>query len=153
MRARVHPLQSCPTLCGPTDRSPPGSSVHGILQARILEWVVMPPPGDLPNPGIKPVSHASTCIGRQVLSHRRHLGSPLKHRASKFIRQMGGYGVFLRLSLCLSLRFLFACLLAWGFFLWFCIGLFFFFFFGFVFWDLSSPARDWIQAMAVNANH
>ena len=31
-------LQSCPTLCNPMDCSPPGSSVHGILQARILEW-------------------------------------------------------------------------------------------------------------------
>ena len=43
-----HPLmsecwvaQSCPTLCDPTDCSPPGSSVHGILQARILEWVAI----------------------------------------------------------------------------------------------------------------
>ena len=35
-------LQSCPTLCGPVDCSPPDSSVHGILQARILEWVAMP---------------------------------------------------------------------------------------------------------------
>ena len=35
-------LQSCPTLCGPMDYCPPGSSVHGILQARILEWVAMP---------------------------------------------------------------------------------------------------------------
>ena len=34
--------QSCPTLCDPMDYSPPGSSVHGILQARILEWVAMP---------------------------------------------------------------------------------------------------------------
>ena len=36
----VHPksLQSCPTLCDPMDCSPPGSSVHGILQARVLEW-------------------------------------------------------------------------------------------------------------------
>ena len=33
--------QSCPTLCDPMDCSPPGSSVHGILQARILEWVFM----------------------------------------------------------------------------------------------------------------
>ena len=35
-------LQSCPTLCGPMDCSLPGSSIHGILQARILEWVAMP---------------------------------------------------------------------------------------------------------------
>ena len=34
-------LQSCPTLCDPIDSSPPGSSVHGILQARILEWVAI----------------------------------------------------------------------------------------------------------------
>ena len=33
--------QSCPTLCDPTDCSPPGSSVHGILQARMLEWVAI----------------------------------------------------------------------------------------------------------------
>jgi len=35
-------LQSCPMLCDPMDCSPPGSSVHGILQARTLEWVAMP---------------------------------------------------------------------------------------------------------------
>ena len=35
-------LQSCQTLCDPMDCSPPGSSVPGILQARILEWVAMP---------------------------------------------------------------------------------------------------------------
>ena len=34
--------QSCLTLCDPMDYSPPGSSVHGIFQARILQWVVMP---------------------------------------------------------------------------------------------------------------
>ena len=34
--------QSCPTLCDPRDYSPPGSSVHGLLQARILEWVAIP---------------------------------------------------------------------------------------------------------------
>ena len=33
--------QSCPTLCDPTDCGPPGSSVRGILQARILEWAAM----------------------------------------------------------------------------------------------------------------
>ena len=36
-------LQSCPTLCYPMDHGLPGSSVHGICQARILEWVVMSP--------------------------------------------------------------------------------------------------------------
>ena len=35
-------LQFCPTLCNPMDCSPPGSSVHEILQARILEWVAIP---------------------------------------------------------------------------------------------------------------
>ena len=34
--------QSCLTLCNPMDCSPPGSSAHGILQARILEWVDIP---------------------------------------------------------------------------------------------------------------
>ena len=36
------------------DCSPPGSSVHGILQARILEWVAFPTPGESSNPGIEP---------------------------------------------------------------------------------------------------
>ena len=35
-------LRLCPTLCGPKDYSPPGSSVHGILQARILAWAAIP---------------------------------------------------------------------------------------------------------------
>ena len=34
--------QLCPTLCDPMDYSPPASSVHGILQARILEWIAIP---------------------------------------------------------------------------------------------------------------
>ena len=45
--------QSCLTLCDPMDYSPLGSSVLGISQAGILEWVVMPSPGDLPDPGIE----------------------------------------------------------------------------------------------------
>ena len=44
--------QLCLTLCNPMDCCPLGSSVHRILQARILEWLPFPPPGDLPNPGI-----------------------------------------------------------------------------------------------------
>ena len=41
--------QSCPTLCDPVDYSPPGSSIHGILQARILEWVAISFSRDLQN--------------------------------------------------------------------------------------------------------
>ena len=39
--AAAKSLQSCPTLCDPTDGSPPGSPVPGILQERILEWVAI----------------------------------------------------------------------------------------------------------------
>ena len=53
---RVKLPQSGLTLCYPMDYSPPGSSVHGILQARILEWLTTLPPEDLPDPGVKPVS-------------------------------------------------------------------------------------------------
>ena len=45
--------QSCPTLCDHTDCSTPGSFVHGIFPARILEHVFIFYSGDLPNPGIK----------------------------------------------------------------------------------------------------
>ena len=55
---KVLVVQSCLTLRDPVDCSPRGSSVHGILQARILEWVAIPPPGDLPDPGIEPRSPA-----------------------------------------------------------------------------------------------
>ena len=36
--AAAKSLQSCPTLCDPMDGSPPGSPIHGIFQARVLEW-------------------------------------------------------------------------------------------------------------------
>ena len=49
-------LQLCPPLCDPMDCSLPGSFVHGIFQARILEWLPCPPSGDLPDPRIKPKS-------------------------------------------------------------------------------------------------
>ena len=39
--AAAKSLQSCPTLCGPRDGSPPGSTIPGILQARTLEWVAI----------------------------------------------------------------------------------------------------------------
>ena len=51
-------LQLSLTLCDPIDGSPPGFSVHAILQARILEWLPFPSPGDLPDPEIEPRSPA-----------------------------------------------------------------------------------------------
>ena len=57
MKVKVLVAQLCPTLCDSMDCLLPDSSVHGILQARILEWVApVPLPGDLPDPGIKPRS-------------------------------------------------------------------------------------------------
>ena len=51
---RVKVALCCPTLRSPMDCSPPVSSVNGILQASILEWVASPSPGDLADPGLKP---------------------------------------------------------------------------------------------------
>ena len=53
---KVLSVQSCLTLCDTIDCSLPVSSVHGILQARILEWLPFPPSGDLLNPEIEPGS-------------------------------------------------------------------------------------------------
>ena len=49
-------VQLCSMLCDPMVCSPPGSSVHGILQARRLEWVAVLSSRGLPNPGIEPRS-------------------------------------------------------------------------------------------------
>ena len=67
-------LQSCLTLCDPIGCSPPGSSVQGILQARILEWVAVPSSRGwiFPTEGLNPgLLHC-----RQIIYHLSHLGSP-----------------------------------------------------------------------------
>ena len=62
-------IQSCPTLCDPRDYSPPGSSVYGIFQARILEWVVISFSwGSSQHRDSTHVSYIS-CIGRRFLYH------------------------------------------------------------------------------------
>ena len=62
-----------------------GSSIHGILQARMLEWVALcPPPGELPDPGIKPMSHVS-CTGRWVLHPQQPPPPPLSLSLSLYI--------------------------------------------------------------------
>ena len=53
---------SCLTLCDPMDYGPPGSPVHGILQPRMLEWLLSPSLGDLHNPGIEPTSLTSLAL-------------------------------------------------------------------------------------------
>ena len=55
-------LQLCPTFCHPMNCSLPGSSVHGIFPARILEWVAMPSSRDLPDPGTEPDSLMSPTL-------------------------------------------------------------------------------------------
>ena len=69
-------LQLCPTLCNPTDWSLPGSSVHGILQARTLEWVAVPSSRGSFQPRAWTRASYVSCIGRRVLYHACHLGSP-----------------------------------------------------------------------------
>ena len=51
-------IQLCLILCDHMDCSLPGSSIHGIFQARVLEGVPFPSPEDIPNPGIEPRSPA-----------------------------------------------------------------------------------------------
>ena len=55
-------LQLCLMLCDPRDWGPPGSSVHGILQERILDELPFPPLQDLPDPGIEPKSLLSPAL-------------------------------------------------------------------------------------------
>ena len=71
----VKATRSCPTLCSPRDCSPPGSSVHGILQARILGWgAISSSRGIFPTQGSNPgLPHC-----RWILYHLNHQGSPPK---------------------------------------------------------------------------
>ena len=75
-------------LCNPMDCSPPGFSVHGILQARTLEWVVMPSSrrSSFPTQGWNP-----SC--RWILYHLSHQGSPGWFRRCRHRRGRGGGGL------------------------------------------------------------
>ena len=70
-------LQLCLTLCNAVDYSPCCSSVHGILEARILEWVAMPTSKGSSWPRDWTRVSSVCCTGRWVLYHSCHLGSPL----------------------------------------------------------------------------
>ena len=79
--------QSCSTLCNPTDCSLSGSSVPGISQVRILEWVTFPTSGDLRDPGIEPSSLASPALAGGFFFFfflpLSHLGSPKEREFSR----------------------------------------------------------------------
>ena len=109
---RAKSLQSCLTLCNLMSCSPAGSSVHGILRSRILEWkknkkikkkeywsgLPFPSPGDLSGPGIEPSSAVSPAllVDSSPLSHR---GSPsVAHSGLSSVLKLGKY------RLCRALR-------------------------------------------------
>ena len=58
--------QLCPTVCNPMDCSPPASSVHGISEARLLDALPFPPPGDLPDPETE---STVSCTGKWIHYH------------------------------------------------------------------------------------
>ena len=68
MCVRAKSLQLCLTLCDPKDCSPPGSALHGLLLARILERVTISSPGDLPDSRIEPVSLTSPALASGLVT-------------------------------------------------------------------------------------
>ena len=60
--------QLCPTLCNTIDCSPPGSTVHGIFQARILEWIAISYSRGSSRPKDRTLIPCISCIGRQILT-------------------------------------------------------------------------------------
>ena len=81
-------VQSCPALCNPMGYSPPGSCVLGILQARILEWLATSFSRGYSQPRDQTRISYVSCIGRQVLYHQCHLGSPF---CSRNYLQLSGF--------------------------------------------------------------
>ena len=83
--------QLCPTLCSPMDRSLPGSSIHGLHQARIrtLVWVAMPSSRGCPAPGFAPMTPVAPAsqVGSLLLSHR---GSPPDHNT---VAKFGNFNI------------------------------------------------------------
>ena len=72
MKVKSEVAQSCPTLSNPMDCSLPGSSIHGIFQARVLEWVAISFSRGSSQPRDQTRISCVSCIGRQI----PYLGSP-----------------------------------------------------------------------------
>ena len=96
---KVKVTQSCLTLCDPMDCSPPGSFVHGILQARILDWGAIPFSRDLLIPGDQR-SNPSLLHYRQDFYHLCHQESPQNTYIPCFIVLC--FTVFRRIVFCLT---------------------------------------------------
>ena len=65
-------LQLCLTLCDPTDHCPPGFSVRVILRQEYWSGFPCPPPGDLPDPGIKPTPPMSPALQADIMREKLH---------------------------------------------------------------------------------
>ena len=70
-------------FCDPMNYSPPGSSVHGIFQARVLEWVAISCSRGSSGPRDWTCISWVSCIGRQILYLLSHLGSPIQNKKLK----------------------------------------------------------------------
>ena len=85
--------QSCLTLCDPMDSSLP-NFVHRTLQVRILEWLPCPPPGDLPDPGIEPVSLMFPAVASKFFTT-----STTDDYVNKKCQHLGCVGMFFNLTI------------------------------------------------------
>ena len=89
----------CPTFCHPIDYSLPGPSVHGILQARIMEGVAIPSPGNLPGPGIEhrsPELQADSLLSESPTCSI-HLPKLFTHEKDYFVSILCGVCVYVLL--------------------------------------------------------
>ena len=84
--------QSCLTLRGPMDCSPPGSSVYGILQARILEWVAISSFRGSSQPRDWTHVYSVFCTDRRILHHLNHEKLPWWSSGWEFACQWRGHG-------------------------------------------------------------
>ena len=87
-RAQLHLI-----LCDPMDCSPPGSSVHGVFQARVLEWGAIFSSSGSSQPRDQTYNSGVSCFGRRILYHLHHQGSPSFHRTPVSKRRTSACGV------------------------------------------------------------